>query len=207
MADVTNLGTSKWSKFTNFVETMSTWKKVLISIVVVLAILTGYTLGVYFKGYHDGLAQCKPTKPVELKPSDHPKEHTEYYKNIVVTSKKKKTSTKVDPKICGEKMIISAKYNGKDKIEVVSKDNCKSTTKYFDFVYQCPLVRNQIGLGLGSIFVYDNAHSKFTPLVGGAIKYTRWWGNFGLSPQVGGYGAIDKTMFAASAHLFFDYKW
>lgn len=171
------------------VMNLATWKKALIAGSVVILILGGTHFGAYYAGTKvckstapPTITQTKPTSTVINKPRE---------KNIV----------------CGEEIKVEPIIDKKYKLQLKMYDNCKTTIAYYQVDVHCPIIKNDFGFGPGFLIVYDNTYKKLTPLLGGAVSYTRWFGNFGLNPQVRAYGAMDKSMFAGGADLMFHYKW
>jgi uncharacterized protein YxeA len=180
------------------VSSMSTWKKTLIIVVIVIAIFVGAGFLIYFKGYHDGLAQCKSTKPPVMEEAKTPPEKTKYNKKVK------------NPKACGEKNVISAsfeKVKGKDKIKVVSKNNCLETVKYFDYTLTCPVAKNLLQFAPGLYMMYANDSKKFYLAPGGAVSYSHLWGSFRLGGELQGWGAINKDLYGMAVNAVFSYKW
>lgn len=172
------------------ITALAPWKKYLIGGSVVVIILAGTHIGAYVAG----------TK--SLKPYQPP--------TITLTTPKPTTDMNEDNPLaymCGNKIDISTKMVNDKKLMILAEDECKKTTAYYALNYNCKPLKNQLGFGIGALFVYDNIGKKFTPLVGASLQYTRWWGNFGFGPQLRGYGAIDKSMYSVGLDAVINYRW
>jgi hypothetical protein len=168
---------------------METYKKVLIiaSIFIVTHVLVGG--GFYFLG----TKTCKPDSTVVITPGK-PDPHTDINKPIDKNS------------ICGKEITAIPSFESEKKLKLIMKDNCKTTTAYYDVNFNCPVKKHEIGFGPSVLFVYDNTTAKFTTLFGGKLEYTRFFGDIGLGGAVGGYSGLGKSAYAGSIDLMAKFR-
>jgi hypothetical protein len=163
---------------------METYKKVLIKVAVLIVTHAAIGGGLYILG----TKTCKPDGTTTITPGK-PSPHT------VINKPTDKNS------ICGKEITVTPTLESEKKLKLVMKDNCKTTTAYYDLNYTCPIKRHEIGFGPSALFVYDNTVSKFTVLFGGKLEYTHFWGNLGLGGVIGGYSGLGKSAYAGSIDL------
>lgn len=174
-----------WEK----VKTMATWKKALIIVAILLITHGGVGLGLYIIG----TKTCEPEGKPDITPGK-PIPHTTIYKPVEKNS------------VCGKVIDIAVTMETEKKLKVIAKDTCKITTAFFNIDFNCPTKSHNIGFGPSVLFVYDNTGRRFMPLIGGKVSYTHFWGAFGLGGAVSGYGAFDKTAYAAGIDLMLNYR-
>lgn len=174
------------------IKTMSTWKKVLIIIVILLITHGSVGLGLYIAG----TKTCKPTEDPSIGPTNPKPTNT-------ITDKT--DAGKAALQYCGNisaSMSIDKKY----KVKVIAKNRCDTYTGYYQVDMHCPNPLWSVNIGLGLLTSYDVEGKKFYVQPGGIIGFQRHYGNFSFGPEIAIYSSIDKTMVSGAANLKIEYR-
>jgi hypothetical protein len=107
----------------------------------------------------------------------------------------------------GGPIKVTGKVVGKNKIKVTGENTLTKTTQDYKVKIDLSAINNDIGVGLGLLVVYDNIGKKLTPLYGGVAQYSKYWGMFGITPQLGAYGTNKKEMYAVNVNIMAHYRW
>jgi hypothetical protein len=191
--------TSFFSNLKTKLSSLTTIQKGITSAIIIVILLGGAGTGLYFWGYKNGLEQAKldAITPIELAIALTPLGYFNWTDQA--------TSVVKD---CGKvKLTVGLYKDSKTKIEAKAFNKCFEAAEYYTITPHCAYTNHSLGIGPSFMLIYDNDLKKLHWLIGGALEYTHWWGNFGFGPELEMFGALNKTMFAAKLNAKLNYRW